>query len=171
MNSRSGLIFVRSSPMFCGARLAADGDQNFFGFDLLLLAFCGDGDGNSGFRLFYFVDFRAGVEVNAALAEDAGELFRYFFIFDRDQTRQHFDDGHFAIERSIDRSKFHAYGASADNDQRFRNLLQAQNLDVGQNSVTGFEPGNHAGFRTGCENDILRLEMAGFVVVDYFDGE
>ena len=165
MNSRSGLIFVFSRPMFCRARLAADGDQNFFGFDLLLLAFGGDGDGDSRLRLLDFVDLRAGVEVDAALAIDARQLFRNFFVFHRHQARQHFDDRHFAIERPVDRSELNSHRARADNDQRLGKFFQAQNFDVCQDAVAGFEAGNHAGFRSGSENYVLRLDVAGLVVV------
>ena len=80
------------------ARLAADRDQDFFGIDLLLFAVDCNGDGNSGFRLFNLVDFRAGVKVDAALAEYARQFFRNLFIFHRNQPRQHFDDRDFAIE-------------------------------------------------------------------------
>ena len=76
--------------MFSRARLAADGDQNFLGFDLLLLAVDGDGDGDSRFRLLDFVDFRAGVEVDAALAVDARQFLGDFFVFDGNQARAAF---------------------------------------------------------------------------------
>ncbi len=155
MNSRSGLILVRSRPMFCGARLAADGDQDFFGFDFLLLAFGGDGDGDSCLGLFDFVDFRAGVEVDAALAIDAREFLRDFFIFNRDEPRQHFDDRHFGVERAVDRSELDANGACADDHDRLGELFQTQNFDVGQDAIAGFETGEHTGFRTGGEDDVL----------------
>ena len=153
------------------ARLAADGDQNFLGFDLLLLAFDRDRDGNSRFRLLDFVDLRAGVEVDAALAEDAGQFLRDFFVFHGNQPRQHFDDRDLAIERAIDRSELDSDRSCANNHKRLRNLFQAENFDVGEHAVAGFEAGKHAGFRASGENDVLRLEMAGLVVVHDFDGE
>ncbi len=98
INSRSGLILVRSRPMFCSARLAADGDQNFLGFDLLLFAFGCDRHGDTSFGFLNFVDFRAGMKIDAALAKHAGEFFGDFLVFHRNQPRQHFDDRHFAVE-------------------------------------------------------------------------
>src|SRR5581483_11406917 len=49
------------------ARLASDGDQDFFRFDLLLFAIDCDRHGDAAFRFLYFVDFRTCVEVDAAL--------------------------------------------------------------------------------------------------------
>ena len=171
MNSRSGLILVFLEADVLSARLAADGDQDFFGFDFLLLAFGGDGDGDSGFRLFDFVDFRAGVEVDAALAEDAGEFFGDFFVFYGNEARQHFDDRHFAVERAVDGGELDADRARADDHQRLRKFFQAEDFDVGENAVVGFEAGKHAGFRAGGENYVFRFDMAGFVVVHEFDRE
>ena len=139
------------------ARLAAYGDQNFLRFDLLLLAVDGNRDGDAGLRFLDLVDFRAGVEVDAALAIDARQFLRDFFIFHRNQARQHFDDRDFAIERTIDRSELHAHRARSDDHQRLRNFFQAEDFDVGQNAVVGFKAGQHAGFGTGGENDVLRL--------------
>src|ERR1700722_1597608 len=166
-----GLDFGAFEADVFGAGLAADGDQDFFGFDFLLGTGDGDGDRDSGFRFFYFVDFGAGVEVDAALAVDASEFFGDFFVFDGNQARQHFDDGHFAVKRAVDRGELHAYCSSADDDQGFWKVFQAEDFDVGENAVTGFETRKHAGFGAGGENYVFRFQVGGFVVVDDLDGE
>ena len=154
-----GLDFRAFQADVLCARLAADRDQDFFGFDLLLLAIHRDRDRDSRFRLFDFVDFRAGMEVDAALAVHARQFLGNFFVLHRNQARQHFDDGHFAIERAVDRGKLHPDGSGADDHQRLGNLFQAENFDVGEHAIAGFEPGNHAGFRPGRQNHILGFEI------------
>ena len=109
------------------------------------------------------------MEVDAAFAIDARKFFRDFFVFHRHEAWQHFDDGDFAIERAIDRSELDSYSARAHDYQRLRNFFQAEDFDVGENAVVGFEARDHAGFRTGRENDVLRLEFRGLPVVRDLD--
>src|SRR5579863_1137617 len=166
-----GLDFGAFEADVLSAGFAADGDQNLFSFDFLLLAFGGDGDGDSGFRFFYFVDFRADVEIDAALAIDAGEFFRDFFVFDGNEARQHFDNRHFAIEGAIDGGELDSDGSGADNHQGLGKILQAEDFDVGEDAVAGLKAGDHAGFGAGREDYIFRFDVASFVVVHDFDGE
>ena len=116
MNSRVRLDPGAFETDVLRARLAAYGDKNLFGIDLLLLAVDRDSNCDSRFCFFYFVDSRAGVEIDAALAEDAGEFFRNFFVFDRHETRKHFDDRHFAVEGAVYRGELYADGTGADDD-------------------------------------------------------
>ena len=162
MNSRSGLIFVRSRPTFCGARLAADGDKNFIRFNLLLFTFRGNRYGHAGLRLLHLVDLGAGVEVDAALAEYAREFLGNFFVLHGNQARQHFDDRHLCVERAVDRRKLHAHRARTHNHNRLWKLFQAEDLNVSQDAVVGLQTGQHAGFRAGRENHVLRFELRGF---------
>ncbi len=75
------------------------------------------------------------------------------------------------IERAVDRGELDAHRSGADDDERFRKFFQAEDFDVGENAVVGFEAGQHAGFGAGGQNDILRFELAGLAVVGDFDGE
>ena len=122
-------------PTFSVRGLRPIGDQHLLGFDLLLLAVDGDRDRDAGLGLLDLVDLGAGMEVDAALAIDARQLLGDFFVFDRDEPRQHFDDRHLAVKRTVDRGELHAHRAGADDHQRLRNLFQAQDFDVGQDAV------------------------------------
>src|SRR5579872_4804555 len=153
------------------ARLASHGDQNLFRVDFVLLAIDCNGDRNTRFRLFYFVDLRTGVEVDAALAIDAREFFADFFVFHRDEPWEHLYDCYFAIEGAVDRGKFNPDCSGADNHQRFRDFFQAENFDVRQDAIVRFHAGQHAGFRTTGEDDVLRFELRRLGVVCDFDGE
>src|SRR5271170_4452204 len=132
-----GLDFGAFEADVFGARLAADGDQDFFGVDFWLFAVGGDGNGDARFRPFDLVDFCAGVEVDVALAVDAGEFLGNFFVFDRDQAGQHFDDCDFGVERAVDRGEFDADGSGANDHDRLRELFQTQDFDVGENTIVG----------------------------------
>ena len=72
---------------------AADGDQNLLGFLLCGLAVGGGpGDFDAGFGLLDLLHFAAGVDVDAALFEEARELFGDVFVFDGHDAGQEFDD-------------------------------------------------------------------------------
>ena len=95
------------------------------GFDFLRLAVHAEGYGDSGFSLFNFVHLGAGVESDAALAVDARQFLGDFFVFDRNQAGQHFDQRDFRAERTEDRSELHAYRSRAYDHQRLGNFFQA----------------------------------------------
>ena len=108
-------------PTSCNARGAAHGDEDFLGFLLDGFAVCvGPGDFHAGFGLFNFFDFCAGVDVDAALFEDAREFLRNFFIFGRDHTRQELDERDLGAEAAEDGTELHAHRAGADDDERLR---------------------------------------------------
>ena len=60
------------------------------------------------------------------------------------------------------RGELHAHRARADDDQRFGELLQGQNLDVGQNAVVRRKAGQHLGLGAGGQNHVLRLHLAEY---------
>jgi len=62
------------------ARFAAHSNQDFFRFDLLLLAVNADGYGNAGFRLVNLLNLRAVWKLIPTLAVDAGNSLK-FFVF------------------------------------------------------------------------------------------
>ncbi len=139
MNSRSGFNFgALEADIFC-ARFAPHGNQDFFGVDLLLFSVNRNGDGDASLCLLNLVNLRAGVKVNTALAEDARQFLRDFFVFNRNEPGEHFNNGHFAIERAIDRRELHSDRSCADNDDRLRNVLQAEDFNIGQHAITGFQ--------------------------------
>jgi hypothetical protein len=85
-----------------GERLAANGNQNLLGFELLLLAVNGEGDGHSGLGLLDLFHLRIYVSIDATLAIDTRQFLRDFFILERHHAREHFKNGHFGIERAED---------------------------------------------------------------------
>ena len=75
------------------ARRAAHGDEDLFGFLLDGFAVCADPRHlHASFGLFNLFDLCAGVDIDAALLEDARQFLRNFFIFGRDHTRQELDE-------------------------------------------------------------------------------
>ena len=82
-----------------GARPATHGNQNFLGFfDNLLAIGGGVGHLHARLGLLDLLELGPDVAVDAALAEDAGELLADIFVFDRNQSRQIFDDGDLAAK-------------------------------------------------------------------------
>src|SRR5580692_1146495 len=152
-----------------GARFASNRDQNLLRFDLLLLAAHRKSHGNSRFRLFNFLDLGPGMKIDGALPVHARELFGDVFIFHRNQTRQHFQNRDFGIEGAENRSEFHAHGACAHDDQRLRNFLQTENLNVREHACVRLQAWNHAGFRAGSQDDIFRLYGAALAAVRDLD--
>src|SRR5580698_10360564 len=148
-----------------GAWRAADGDQNLFGLNSLLLAVDGEGNGHPGFGLLDLLDSGADESVDTAFAIDARQFLRDLFIFDRHVARQHFQDGDVGAERLIDAGELDAYSARADHDQRFRDVFQAQDFNVGEDLLVGRHARQHARDRAGRENHVLgfdRLLLAAF---------
>src|ERR1700733_7820509 len=109
-----------------GAGLAADSDQDFLRFNLLLLAVDADRHSNTRFCLIDLLNFGAGVEVDTALAVDARQFFGDFLVFNRNESWQHLHDSHFATKGAIDGSEFHSHRSSTDYHQRLRHLFQAE---------------------------------------------
>ena len=170
MNSRSGLIFVRSRPMFWVRGLRPIAIRILSASILCCLPSDRDGHRDACFCLVDLLYFRAGVEIDAAFAVDASEFFRDFFIFYRNEAREHFNDGDFAVERAINRCELYSDCTGSDDHQRFRDFFQAENFNIGQNAVADFEAGNHSGFRTGGENYVFRFELGGLAIIRDFDG-
>ncbi len=141
------------------------------GFDFLRFAIHAEVYGDSGFPLFDFVHLGAGVEGDAAFAIDPRQLFGDFFIFNWNQPGQHFDESDFGAEGTEDGSEFDAHRSCANNHQRFGNLLERENLDVGQDAVARLETWQHTRFRTGTEDHVLRFDLRGFAVGGDLDGE
>ena len=141
-----------------GTRLAADGDQDFFRFNLLLLAVRAEGDGDSRFRFVDLLDFGASEKVNATFAVCTGLLFGNIFVFHRNQAWQHLQDRDLSIKRAEYRCKLHADRARAHHYQRLGNLAQLEDLDISKDTVAWFKPRHHPRFRAGGQNNVLRLE-------------
>ncbi len=115
------------------ARRAAHSHQHLLGFFLDLLAVGGrEGHLRAGLRLLDLLDLRAHVDVDAALLEGPRQLLADLFVFVGHHARQELDDGDLRAEAAEDRAELHAHGACADDRQRLRNLLQRENLDIGQ---------------------------------------
>ena len=152
---------VFSMPTSCGARCAAHGDENFLGFLIRRLAVgVGPGDFDAGFGLLDFLDFGAGVDVDAALFEDAREFLGNLFVFGRHDARQEFDDGDLGAEAAEDGGELDAHRARADDDEGFGHLGDGENFDVGEDAVVGLEAEDHFGVGAGGEDDVFCFDLA-----------
>src|SRR5580704_1182065 len=149
------------------ARRSADGDQYLFRFDFVLFAVGGEGNRNAGLRLFDLLDLGVDEAVDPALPVDAHQLFGNLFVFDRHVARQHLEDGDLRAKRLVDAGELHAHGAGADHDQRFGNLLEAEDFDVGENLLVRRHPRQHARNRPGRQDDLFHLEG---LLLAAFDG-
>ena len=144
-----------------GARCAADGDEDFLSFFLDGLAGGGGpGDFDAGGRLLDLLDFAAGVDVDAALFEEACEFLGYFFVFGRHDARQEFNNRDFGSVAAEDRGELDADCAGADDEEGFRYLGDGENFDVGEDAVVGREAKDGFGGGAGGQDDVLGLELA-----------
>ncbi len=109
------------------------------------------------------------MEIDAALAKHAGEFFGYFFVFQRHDAAEHFDDRHFTIERSKDRGELDSHRACADYDQRLRNCAQFQDFDIRKDPITRLKAGDHASLGAGRQNHVLCFELRSLAVVFHFN--
>ena len=165
INPRSSSTLVLSRPTSCSARGAAHGDENLFGFLLDGLAVCADPRHlHASFGLFNLFDLCAGVDVDAALLEDAREFLRNFFVFGRDHARQELDNRDLGAEAAEDGTELYAYGAGANHDERFGHLGHREHFDVGKDAIVRREAEHHLRVGAGGDNDILRLELGGRTV-------
>src|ERR1019366_4842774 len=126
-----------------GARGATDGDQDFVRFQLLLLAVHRKGHGNAVFGALDGFDLGIHETVDATLAINPHQFLRDLFVFHRHVARQHLEDGHICAEGLVDAGELDAYSAGADHDQRFRDAVEAEDLDVAQDAVVGLESREH----------------------------
>ncbi len=138
---------------------------------MLLAVGVGIGDADAVLGLLHFLDPRAGIHVDAALLEQAGQLLRNFLVFHGNHAGQELDDGDFGAEGAEQGAELHAHRARANDDQRLGHLLHGQDFDVGENAAVGLEAGQHFGLGAGGEDDVLGLDLADFAGrVAYLDG-
>ena len=142
-----------------GARGAAYGDEDLVGLDLLLLAVNREGHGDAVFGALDGFDLGVDEPVDAALAVHPHQFLGDFLVFDRNVAGQHFEDGDVGAEGLVDAGELDTYGARADDDERLGNVVEAENLDVGQDAVVGLESGQHAGDRASGEDQFLALTV------------
>ena len=120
-------------------------------------------------RLFHGFDLRAGFDANAFFLEGFLQFGRNFFVLERHDARQGFENRHFRAERPENRRELDAHGARAHDHQRFRNRRQLQNFAIGQNHLpVDLHARKRAGFRAGGEHRVVRFDFGGLAV--FFDG-
>ena len=79
-------------------------------------------------------------------------------ILDRQDLRQHLDHGHLGAERAVERGKFDADGAGADDQQRLRDCRRHHGLEISPHQfLVRLEAGQHARPRAGGDDDVLGL--------------
>ena len=142
-----------------GVGFAAHGHQQLFHFQLFLLAVPGgESELHAVAGLADVVGARAGFRAQLLLAEVALQFLGNIFVFHRHDARQHLYQGYFGAKTVEDGGELHAHRAGADDRQALGNLGEVEDLDVGEDeSRVGLEAGQHARFRAGGDDDILRL--------------
>src|SRR6185312_1243459 len=85
-------------------------------------------------------------------------------VLDRDDAGEHLEDGDLGVEAAIDGGELDPDGAGADHHQLLGDLVEGQDLDVGEDAVVGLEPGEHAGGGTGGDDDVLGAHPLGRAV-------
>src|SRR5271166_576599 len=149
---------------------AANRDQHLVGFELLLLAVHGKGHRYAVFSALDLLDLGVHKAVDAALAVDAHQFLGDFLVFHGHVTRQHLEDDHVGAERLINAGELDSHGAGADHDQRFRNVVEAEDLDVAEDAIVGCESGKHARHRSGREDHVLGADGGLATLALDFDG-
>src|SRR5262249_50975687 len=156
-------------PDLFGIWPTANRYQDFFRFQpLLLFAFGRESNSHTVFGPLHFLNLGADKTADTFLLETAQQFFRNFFVLHRHQPRQHFYQRHFGAERTVNRRKLHAHGAAADDDHGLGDRIEAQHFNVGQDTVVGFEAGQHAGERPRGQDDVFGLDL-GFFAAFAFD--
>ena len=120
----------------------------------------GPGDFDAGVGLFDLFDLGARVDVDAALFEDAGELFGNFFVFGGHEAREKFDERDFGAEAAEDGAELDADCAGADDNEGLRHLGDGEHFNVGEDAIVGLEAEDHFGVGAGGEDDVLRFDFA-----------
>src|ERR1700733_7853813 len=150
-------------PAIFSERAASDGDQDFFGRQVL--RFSGlvlESDGRALRIFFYGLDFSSRFDADAFFLEGFFELRRNFLVFQRHDSPQRLEDRHFRTESAIDRCEFHSDRTGADDPQRFRNRGQLQNFAVTQDAAgIKLDAGQRTRFRTRGEHCVRRFQLRG----------
>ena len=145
----------------CSVGTSACRHQHLFNgvlFDFALLCLKGDLD-PTVFDLSAF-ELRLRVDFDSLFGENAFQFLRDFFVFERNDARQHFDERDFRAEAAVDGGELHTDGAATDDQHRFRNVFQVKHANVAEDvlfieAVTG----QGLCFRTGCDDDVLRVYL------------
>src|SRR5271166_432437 len=86
------------------------------------------------------------------LARECGNL----DILNRQNLRQHLNHRYLCAECAIERCELNPDGAGPDDQKRFRQPVGRHRLEIGPHQLlVGFQPGEHARPRTGCDDDVL----------------
>ena len=110
--------------------------------------------------VFSIFDLGPGVDVDAALFEDARQFLRNLIVFGRHEARQEFYQRDLGSEAAEDGAEFDADGARANDDERFRHLRYGEYFDVGEDAVVGLEAEDDFGVGAGGEDDVLCFDFA-----------
>ena len=114
--------------------------------------------------------FRFQLDLHALLDQRLLQFGGNFFIFERNDPGQSFEQGDFRAEGAEDRSELDADCTAADHDHRFGNFLQAQNFAVGENDIViDFDAGQRTRLGTGGEQNVRGFQFGNFSV--FFDGD
>src|SRR5580704_5119654 len=151
-------------------RLATDGEEKFFGLQCLRLAvFVFERHDHASGVLLHVIHAATSENVDVLFLEAFFELGGDFLVLQGSHTRECFENGDLRTKRVVYRCELDADSASADNDQRFRNVRQFEDRAVGENLlVIGLDAGERFGFGTTDEKNVASLYRRSLAIL--FDG-
>ncbi len=98
------------------------------------------------------------------------KLLRNLFIFHRHDARQHFQQRDLRPKAVKDGGEFYSNRSRPDDRQRFGNFGKVENFDVGEDELrVRLQPGEHARFRSGGDDDVLGFHRLNAFFATYFD--
>src|SRR5689334_6447791 len=141
-------------------RLAPDGNQQSLRFHGFILAVrqsrC---EAHAGISSLDVAHLGAGFDANAALLEVALQILRDVLVFHRHNARQHLKHTDVRTEAVEAGCELDTYGARAQDRQRFRDVVQIQNFDIGEDALgIRLQSGEHARLRAGSQHDVLEFD-------------
>src|SRR6185369_1046429 len=86
------------------------------------------GDAHARFSLLELFELRIDLRLDPAFTKTAFELFRNFLVLERHDSRQKLDDRRLRTKARIHGCKLNTHSATTHHDQRFRHLLQLENV-------------------------------------------
>ena len=135
-----------------GERPTTDGDEDFVGGEGKFFGAALGGEDAFGVA----GDFRAGLDLEALLGEDAGEVADDVVVVGRDDFREKFDDGDVGAQARPDGAEFETDGATADDHEFLRDAGEVDGVVAGDDAgAVKFHERQLDGRGAGRDDDVF----------------